>query len=372
MLPKTATAEDAIDGGDLVSLLPAGFSADGSRLAVHSYNEGNESISPRRTSDLKAIATVRSDDSAQSAWDRTLDRLAIVATTDDSGRLTVSLVNSTSGKVSSLWSADDSIAQSLAWSPDGRCLLVTSRPSSMPLARADAGAHEINAIDVATGAGDSFARGISATYNPDGRTMFYYGEVDGRVTLIVANGDGLGARAVAGTGSRPSQAASEPITFAADGQVGVYTRRPSMSSGEVRLIGPTGDDDSSLAKYSSKPLGPAVWAPDSKRVAFTVQGPENTGPTTLVIANARTGEILESSKAPGAQASGAIAWLPDGSGVVVSVENGRTAALYVFADGTWTAQTEPAPGYAVGSAVWSPDGDTIAWAEGWMLHLGRR
>lgn len=360
--PEPGSQAATYDGDGLTSFQTLGFSADDSRIALHAYNEGSEWISIRRPSDLKEVAVYRSQYEAAVAWDNGHTKLA-VATTDADDRLTVSVVNPSSGTASIVYSADETTAQSVAWSPDGKCLVLAARWSGNLWNDDDPYIHAMTIIDTATGNSSYLGNGISAVYSPSGDSIFFFGVdfMTDRIKLFQA--DAATGAAVArsiGEGSTTDDVGHLPVNFSPDGAVGVYVEHPEQASANIKNIEGGGDGDGYLAKFPDAVASMPVWNPDSRRVAYCT-GWFETGCDTVVIADGYGGSVSVEADTPEGWIS-SIRWTPDGESLVAGANTGKESAIYRFESGSWTRITDISAGYASGPMVWSHDGSTVVWS----------
>lgn len=357
--PGSHTAQ--YEGGGLDYFRVVGFSADDSRVAIHGNSEGSEWISVRRPSDLKEIAVYRSQYEAAEAWDNGHTKLA-VATTDSKDRLTVSVVNPATGTASVVYSAGEATAQSLAWSPDGRCLMLASRWSGDLWNDGDPSIHSLTVIDAATGASSDFGNGISAAYSPSGDSVFFFATdwEDDRIKLFQSDSAmGVAVRRGISGSTTTEDVDHEPVNFSPDGALGVYVERPSQASANVKNFESSGEGDGYLAKYTDEVASLPDWNRDSKKVVYCT-GWHETGCDQLVIADGYGG-ILEEAGTPGGRL-GSTRWTPDGKAIVAGVNTGKEGAFYRYESGSWTRITDSAEGYTSGPMVWSYDGSTVLWS----------
>jgi Tol biopolymer transport system component len=109
--------------------------------------------------------------------------------------------------------------------------------------------------------------------------------------------------------------------------------------------------------------GPAAWAPDGTRLAFTRE--LGLGCLDIFVVNAGGSGEARVTNGPGCTVNSEPTWSPDGTRIAFrSQRGGLTPAVYVMnADGSNQTFVTDAGGGAAGPA-WSPDGRTIAFSGG--------
>ena len=106
--------------------------------------------------------------------------------------------------------------------------------------------------------------------------------------------------------------------------------------------------------------GFAHWSPDGTRIAF-LSWRDNVGGAQVYVMNA---DGTSQQRLTFDQASSPNGWSPDGTRILFqSIRNGQPMQVYMMnADGTNQVNLSNDPARRAVSAIWSPDGSSIAYA----------
>jgi Tol biopolymer transport system component len=214
-------------------------------------------------------------------------------------------------------------------------------------------------------------RDYGSDWSPDGTKIVYDSETaDEAKGIWVANADGSDATKLIDDGRVPAWSPDgSTIAFArpdlsktvwfGDGSGGTpfYLYLMDADGTNVRRL-----TDGDLSDYSP------VWSPDGSQIAFLRTSSEASG---LFVMNADGSN--QRALATGLEIFGAPSWAPDGTAIAIAMngtQGGRQGGIMLIsADGTGSPTMIPGtqasyPDY-VSNPAWSPDGEWIAYIEGY-------
>lgn len=189
------------------------------------------------------------------------------------------------------------------------------------------------------------------TFSPDGEHVYYLSGPRGESSLF----------AVSTLGGNPRKVLDDvrsPVSFAPDGKRFAFIRW-FPESGEQGLMIASLDGGAPRRLITRKRprvmdyRGPS-WSPDGERIALVINESFGGSAATLITAEVRDGTERVIARNLGA-AAGKVAWLPDGSGIVVASEQ---LWLYSYPDGERKRITNDALSYS--SITVSGDGKRVA------------
>jgi len=253
-------------------------------------------------------------------------------------------------------SGDESCC-SLAWSSDGRRLLIGSS-EHLSTAAADGSAHhEIVDEEVVSG---------TPAWSPDGKQIAVAFEIDGSPRLFVIGADGgdrhaltPDRQAIGDVGSYAWSPDGRSIAFGAAPGSAATDSRSSLdlvpaAGGSVREV-TSATDGLAITEWS-----PPAWSPDGASIVYDVSAGTPLDIRLELVAAADGGGIPRQLSASGQDAYAPV-WSPDGSRIAFTVWRGGTgpADLYVMnADGSGVLKL--ADDVSPNDHPWSPDGTSIA------------
>jgi Tol biopolymer transport system component len=263
-------------------------------------------------------------------------------------------------------SGDESCC-TLAWSPDGRHLLIGSDEHLSTVQADGSGHHEIVDEEIVSG---------TPAWSPDGTTIAIGFEVDGSPRLFVLDADGGAMRdltpdrqAIGDVGSYAWSPDGRSIAFGAGPGAAATDARSTLdvvaaAGGPVRRVA-TAADGWGVTQWSSP-----AWSPDGASILYDVSAGTPLD-IRLEIVSTLEGGASPVELSPVGQDAYAPVWSPDGRRIAFTVWRGGTgpADLYVMnADGTGVRML--ADDVSPNDHPWSPDGASIVFGRG-MKGSGR-
>lgn len=237
------------------------------------------------------------------------------------------------------------------WSPDGTRLAYT----------AERGAHLSTFVTDLEGKskrlGPESADTTNPTWSPDSARLAYSSRRDGNTDLYVGGADGSAERRITTADAEEYAPAWSP-----DGRAIAYVQDNGMGTRTVRLIGPDGEGDRTLAPTDATS---PEWAPDGKSVAYVGRRGENTD---VYVAAVSTGTGGSSGSSTGEQRlttdpgeDFAPAWSPDGRRLAFTSRRDGNTDVYLAELGRPPADARrltTSPGEEL-SPAWSADGAAL-------------
>jgi TolB protein len=187
--------------------------------------------------------------------------------------------------------------------------------------------------------------------SPDGTTIAFVSDRDGRNAIYLVNIDGTGLHRLTGDTFPEADPAWSP-----DRQKLAYTRSSQTMEGRGLFVaGADGSDVTLLRDAGAQP----AWSPDGTRIAFSAASTANDPRTSLWLMDADGSNVLELPATAAASADDP-AWSPDGTRIAYGGAISNQDIFVVNADGSdpvnLTNTADPAGEI---QPAWSPDGAYI-------------
>jgi Tol biopolymer transport system component len=257
-------------------------------------------------------------------------------------------------------SGDESCC-TLAWSADGRHLLIGSDEHLSTAAADGSGHHEIVDEEIVSG---------TPAWSPDGTQIAIAFEVDGSPRLFVLGADGGGMRDL--TPDRQSIGDVGSYAWSPDGRSIAFGAAPGAAANDARstldLVAATGG---SVRQISTAADGWGVtewsspaWSPDGTSILYDVSAGTPLDIRVEVV-SALEGGASPLQLSPVGEDAYAPVWSPDGRRIAFTVWRAGTgpADLYVMnADGTGARKL--ADDVSPNDHPWAPDGASIVFGRG--------
>jgi serine/threonine protein kinase/Tol biopolymer transport system component len=222
----------------------------------------------------------------------------------------------------------------IAVSPDGKNFAYAAR---------DADGQSLWVQQTATSSGiqllpPSAVSFAGVTFSPDSNYIYYSAAELGALPAVYK------VPALGGETRRLITDAAGPISFSPKGERFVFIRGGS----ELVTANADGNEQQPLANLSGgETWKNPVWSPDGKRIAAGVFSPKDSV-NRLVEVSPENGKVTDLRSAAWLRLSG-LAWLPDGSGLLISGRDPETQFLQVwnmsYPDGALTRITNDAQSY---------------------------
>ncbi|MDN4471891.1 hypothetical protein [Demequina zhanjiangensis] len=343
------------------------LSADGTFLTVVGSEEGVETAMVVKTATGARIASHGGFGNAVAEWNPALTRVALGWTADETMHVTV--VQPSTGAERELVAWGGRLVDSLAWSSDGACLLITHR-SVYDAYDLDPAVHAFGVIDVASGDYVELGVGSDAVYGAEGIVFTTAEGSRTHMATMGSNGYGERTRGIGDGGSRNQASGGSDYLIDLDRDLMIYGQNSSTSSATLRNAHPSGDGDGTLATITGNVQDTAL-ARDGSRVAFTAADYEQSTDRLGMVRSIGGPVVWADLSLANDQRLLGLSWAPDGSGVVTMVITSGTNStastvqpILVALDGSVTPLASAVAGSSSCDPTWSADGDTLVWCAG--------
>jgi TolB protein len=273
--------------------------------------------------------------------------------------------------------ADAAFKEKLAWSPDGKSILMTRiHEGKMGLWVMNADGTDLRRLFKHDEAPD-----FDGSWSPDSKRVAFIFDVlqgtDGKLQVNTVNADGTENKVLI-----PNQAFEESPRWSPDGKhiafVSTRDGQQELYVADLVFPVPAGGEGKGEGVKNIKRLTSEVaadnnpsWSPDGKQLAFASH---RNGNWEIYVMNADGSKVRRLTSNPAMDYWPA--WSPDGKRIAFTSNRDGNYEIYVMnADGTDQRNLTQHPGQD-NHATWSPDGKRVAWVsnrggtyEVWVMEV---